>query len=85
MKIRKLVSWAEMRAVSIENSETKLMQSPIVVTHIIISMKISGKASQFSVKDCPKQMKSMMKSAKPIAKSTNPTSIFDSGMHILGK
>ena len=85
MNIRKLVSCAAMRVVSIENRDMKLMKSPMLDTHIIIIMKIRGKASQLIVNDCPKQMKSITNRTKPIVKSTSPSMTFDIGMQILGK
>ena len=85
MNIKKLVSCAAMRVVSIENSEMKLMKSPMLDTHIIIIVKMIGKASQLIVNDCPKQMNRITNKTNPIVKSTNPRKTFDSGMHILGK
>ena len=85
MNIRKLVSCAAMRVVSIENSDMKLMQSPMLDMHIIIIMKIRGNASQLIVNDCLKQKKSITNSTKPIVKSTSPSKTFDSGMQIRGK
>ena len=85
MNIKKLVSCAAIRVVSIENREMKLIHNPIVVTKIIIAMIINGKNNQFIVRDCPKQMNSMMNSIIPIVKSTIPSNTFENGMQMRGK